>query len=33
MHATSKPTCHIVRPIQEPIDGKQGLSYFEGISA
>ena len=30
--ATSKPTCHIVRP-NHAYDGKQGLSYFEGIAA
>ncbi len=28
----SKPTCRIVRPGQT-YDGKQGFSYFEGISA
>ncbi len=32
MDATSKPTCHIVRP-SRAYDGKQGLSYFEGIAA
>jgi uncharacterized RmlC-like cupin family protein len=32
MDATSKPTCHIVRP-SHAYDGKQGLSYFEGITA
>ena len=29
---SSKPTCRIVRP-GRTYDGKQGLSYFEGISA
>lgn len=32
MLQSSKPTCRIVRPGQT-YDGKQGLSYFEGISA
>ena len=32
MDAKSKPTCHIVRP-SHAYDGKQGLSYFEGIAA
>ncbi|CDM58816.1 hypothetical protein LPU83_3166 [Rhizobium favelukesii] len=32
MDATSKPICHIVRP-SHAYDGKQGLSYFEGIAA
>jgi uncharacterized RmlC-like cupin family protein len=32
MDAPSKPTCRIVRPSQT-YDGKQGLSYFEGIAA
>src|SRR5215217_8351796 len=27
-----KPTCHVVRP-GSTYDGKQGFSYFEGISA
>lgn len=32
MPPSSRPTCRIVRPGQT-YDGKQGLSYFEGISA
>jgi uncharacterized RmlC-like cupin family protein len=32
MDTLSKPTCRIVRPDQT-YDGKQGLSYFEGIAA
>jgi uncharacterized RmlC-like cupin family protein len=32
MLPSSRPTCRIVRPGQT-YDGKQGLSYFEGISA
>ena len=32
MDAKSKPTCHIVRP-NHTYDGKQGLSYFQGIAA
>ncbi|CAN7391155.1 cupin domain-containing protein [Pararhizobium sp. LjRoot238] len=32
MLQSSRPTCRIVRPGQS-YDGKQGLSYFEGISA
>ncbi|HTO31700.1 MAG TPA: cupin domain-containing protein [Pararhizobium sp.] len=32
MLQSSKPTCRIVRPGQS-YDGKQGFSYFEGISA
>lgn len=32
MLQSSTPTCRIVRPGQT-YDGKQGLSYFEGISA
>ena len=32
MDLSSKPTCRIVKPGQT-YDGKQGLSYFEGISA
>ena len=32
MDLASKPTCRIVKPGQT-YDGKQGLSYFEGISA
>jgi uncharacterized RmlC-like cupin family protein len=32
MDASSKPTCHVVKP-GSSYDGKQGLSYFEGISA
>ncbi|ARO25352.1 cupin [Rhizobium sp. S9] len=32
MDATSKPTCHIVRP-RHAYGGKQGLNYFEGIAA
>ena len=32
MDPVSKPTCHIVKP-GASYDGKQGLSYFEGISA
>jgi uncharacterized RmlC-like cupin family protein len=32
MDSTSKPTCRIVKP-GSSYDGKQGLSYFEGISA
>jgi len=32
MLQSSRPTCRIVRPGQT-YDGKQGLSYFEGISA
>ncbi|WP_438752507.1 cupin domain-containing protein [Pararhizobium sp. O133] len=32
MLQSSKPTCRIVRPGQT-YDGKQGFSYFEGISA
>lgn len=29
---TDKPTCKIIRP-QSTYDGKQGFSYFEGLSA
>ncbi|MCI0712871.1 MAG: cupin domain-containing protein [Chloroflexi bacterium] len=29
---TTKPTCQIIRP-QSTYDGKQGFSYFEGLSA
>ena len=29
---TLQPTCHVIRP-QSTYDGKQGFSYFEGISA
>ena len=32
MSASSKPTCHVVKPT-ETYDGKQGLSYFAGIAA
>jgi uncharacterized RmlC-like cupin family protein len=32
MDTASKPTCRIVKP-GTSYDGKQGLSYFEGISA
>ncbi|WP_349435330.1 cupin domain-containing protein [Pararhizobium sp. A13] len=32
MLQSSRPTCRIVRPGQT-YDGKQGLNYFEGISA
>ncbi|WJH40610.1 cupin domain-containing protein [Aliirhizobium terrae] len=32
MDTASKPTCRIVKP-GSSYDGKQGLSYFEGISA
>jgi uncharacterized RmlC-like cupin family protein len=32
MTSPSQPTCHIIRP-QVTYDGKQGFSYFEGISA
>lgn len=32
MDTSSKPTCHVVKP-GNTYDGKQGLSYFEGISA
>jgi uncharacterized RmlC-like cupin family protein len=32
MDTASKPTCRIVKP-GASYDGKQGLSYFEGISA
>jgi uncharacterized RmlC-like cupin family protein len=32
MTIQSKPTCHLVRP-SNSYDGKQGLSYFEGIAA
>ena len=32
MPVQSKSTCHVVRP-GSSYDGKQGLSYFEGISA
>ncbi|MBB5534424.1 cupin domain-containing protein [Rhizobium giardinii] len=32
MLQSSRPTCRIIRPGQT-YDGKQGLSYFEGISA
>ncbi|SFB51656.1 Uncharacterized protein, RmlC-like cupin domain [Rhizobium sp. NFR07] len=32
MDSVSKPTCRIVKP-GSPFEGKQGLSYFEGISA
>jgi len=32
MLQSSKPTCRIVRPGQT-YDGKQGFSYFEGVSA
>ncbi|CAD7054589.1 MULTISPECIES: cupin domain-containing protein [Pseudorhizobium] len=32
MDASSKPTCRIVKP-GSTYDGKQGLSYFEGIAA
>jgi uncharacterized RmlC-like cupin family protein len=32
MGTASKPTCRIVKP-GASYDGKQGLSYFEGISA
>jgi uncharacterized RmlC-like cupin family protein len=32
MDASSKPTCRVVRP-GSTYDGRQGLSYFEGIVA
>jgi uncharacterized RmlC-like cupin family protein len=32
MATTAKPTCRLVRP-NGAYDGKQGLSYFEGVSA
>lgn len=32
MDTSSKPTCRIVRP-SSTYDGKQGLTYFEGIAA
>ncbi|URK87216.1 cupin domain-containing protein [Rhizobium sp. RCAM05350] len=32
MLQSSKPTCRVVRP-GDTYDGKQGFSYFEGISA
>ena len=32
MNGSSKSTCHIVRP-SNTFDGKQGLSYFQGIAA
>ena len=32
MSASSKPTCRLVRP-GKTYDGKQGLTYFEGIAA
>ena len=32
MDPSSKPTCRVIRP-QHSYDGKQGLSYFEGIAA
>lgn len=32
MDSASKPTCRIVKP-DAAYDGKQGLSYFQGISA
>ena len=32
MPASSKPTCRLIRP-DSTYDGKQGLSYFEGIAA
>lgn len=32
MLPSSKPTCRVVRP-GDTYDGKQGFSYFEGISA
>lgn len=32
MSAPSKPTCRVIRP-GSTYDGKQGLSYFEGIAA
>lgn len=32
MPQSSKPTCRVVRPT-DSYDGKQGLSYFEGIAA
>jgi uncharacterized RmlC-like cupin family protein len=32
MDASSKPTCRVVRP-GSTYDGRQGLSYFEGIAA
>lgn len=32
MDGSSKPTCRLVKP-GHTYDGKQGLSYFEGISA
>ena len=31
MTVKSKPTCRLIRP-ENTYDGKQGLSYFEGIS-
>ena len=32
MDPSSKPSCRVIRP-QHSYDGKQGLSYFEGIAA
>ena len=32
MSVPSKPTCRLVRP-GETYDGKQGLTYFDGIAA
>jgi uncharacterized RmlC-like cupin family protein len=32
VNAPSQPTCHLVRP-DNTYDGRQGLRYFEGISA
>jgi uncharacterized RmlC-like cupin family protein len=32
MHHSGKPTCRLVRP-SGSYDGRQGLSYFEGIAA
>jgi uncharacterized RmlC-like cupin family protein len=32
VNAPSKPTCRLIRP-DNTYDGKQGLRYFEGISA
>ncbi len=32
MDSASKPTCRVVKP-DSAYDGKQGLSYFQGISA
>jgi uncharacterized RmlC-like cupin family protein len=32
MPASSKPTCHVVKPV-DAYGGKQGLNYFAGIAA